>query len=107
MLLSRTVTNIWGDACAVSCVDHWASRKEGAIDDEALMAGPPPGMVDKEHMEHMAMVTSNSPFMLVEIAMHLGDKQASQPLWSNAHMSRILANRICPAETGGMCCRRA
>jgi Na+/H+-dicarboxylate symporter len=19
----RTITNIWGDACAVSCVDHW------------------------------------------------------------------------------------
>ncbi len=61
MPLLRTVTNIWGDACAVSCVDHWASKKEGAIDDEALMAGPPPGMVDKEHMEHMAKVTSGDP----------------------------------------------
>ena len=61
MPLCRTVTNIWGDACAVSCVDHWASKKEGAIDDEALMAGPPPGMVDKEHMEHMAKVTAEDP----------------------------------------------
>lgn len=22
----RTITNIWGDACAVSCVDHWANK---------------------------------------------------------------------------------
>ena len=45
----------------MSCVDHWASKKEGAIDDKTLMAGPPPGMLDKEHMEHMAKVTLRSP----------------------------------------------
>ncbi len=22
----RTITNIWGDACAVSVVDHWANK---------------------------------------------------------------------------------
>ncbi|KAK9909594.1 hypothetical protein WJX75_004641 [Coccomyxa subellipsoidea] len=42
----RTITNIWGDACAVSCVDHWANKYEKVIDDDALNAGPPPGMCD-------------------------------------------------------------
>lgn len=27
----RTITNIWGDACAVSVVDHWANKCAPAV----------------------------------------------------------------------------
>ena len=39
----RTVVNIWGDACAVTCVDAWANNYENKgmkLDEAALAAGP-------------------------------------------------------------------